>query len=111
RITLEGAEASGVASAVTDAAVAHAKMRTQFRRPLGAFQAIQQRLSFMYVHSEIARAVVWNLARSSPSTRALAAGAGTIGALEAAVNNAFEYVMTLGAIGFTWEHEAHLYWR
>lgn len=111
RITLEGAEASGVASAVTDAAVAHAKMRTQFRSTLGSFQALQQRLSLMYVHSEIARAVVWDLARSSSSSRAIAAGAGAVGVLEAAVNNAFEYVMTLGAIGFTWEHDAHLYWR
>lgn len=111
QITLEGAEASGIAAAVTNAAVAHVKIRKQFRRALSSFQAIQQRLSLMHVHAEIARAVVWDMARSTPEERVIAASAGAISGLGVAIDNAFEYAMTLGAIGFTWEHEAHVYWR
>lgn len=108
--TLRAAEASGIAAAVTDRAVEHAKLRSQFGKPLSAFQAIQQRLSLMYAETEISKALVWDMARAEPDRRVLIT-AGATSALARALRNTFDYVMTLGAIGFTWEHEAHLYWR
>ena len=109
--TLRAADAAGIAAAVTKKAVEHAKLRTQFRRPLASFQALQQRLSLMYVQSEIIRGIVWDMARSSAQGRVELMRAGAAGALSRALTNTFEYVMTLGAIGFTWEHDAQLYWR
>jgi len=103
-----GAEACGVAGRALDEAVAYAKIREQFGRPIGQFQGIKHKLARMMVALERARAVVWDAARSlEPYAVESAARL----APEAAVKCAEENIQTHGGIGYTYEHSAHLFYR
>jgi 3-oxochol-4-en-24-oyl-CoA dehydrogenase len=123
---LLGAEASGIADWVTRAASDYAKLRHQFGRPIGQFQAVKHRCAQMLTAAEQAAAAVWDAARTAadPVTpgpaadgdpagrqREFAAGVAAVVALDAAVSCAQRYIQVLGGIGYTWEHEAHLYYR
>ncbi|MBC6448294.1 acyl-CoA dehydrogenase [Actinokineospora xionganensis] len=107
-VTLGAAEAAGIARWCLDTAVAYAKVREQFGKPIGAFQAVKHLCAQMLCRSERAAAVAWDAARSDDPVAAAVAGAIT---LDAAVDNAKDCVQVLGGIGFTWEHDAHLYLR
>jgi 3-oxochol-4-en-24-oyl-CoA dehydrogenase len=111
---LLAAEAIGVAQWCVDTASGYAKVREQFGRPIGQFQAVKHRCAEMLARTELARAAVWDAARAvddPDNGRSLAiAGAASL-ALDAAFENAKDCVQTLGGIGFTWEHDAHLYLR
>lgn len=112
--TVLGAEAAGIAAWALDTAVDHVRNRHQFGRPVGSFQAVQHKAAMMLVRSEIARAAAWDAARSVRQDREqqrLAAAQAGLTAVPAAVDVALECVTLLGGIGFTWEHDAHLYWR
>lgn len=114
RNTLFAAEASGLASWALDTAVDYVKTREQFGRPVGSFQAVQHKAAMMLVRSEIACAAAWDAARSAEhdaQQRALVTAQAPVAALAAGVDNALECVTLLGGIGFTWEHDVHLYWR
>jgi alkylation response protein AidB-like acyl-CoA dehydrogenase len=106
--TLFAAEAAGVARWCLDTAVAYAKIREQFDRPIGSFQAVKHLCAEMLCRAEQASALAWDAARAPGSLSAPAAAAL---ALDAAVDNAKDCVQILGGIGFTWEHDAHLYLR
>jgi alkylation response protein AidB-like acyl-CoA dehydrogenase len=106
--TLFAAEAAGIARWCLDTAVAYAKIREQFDRPIGSFQAVKHLCAEMLCRSEQAAALAWDAARAPDSLSAPAAAAV---ALDAAVDNAKDAVQILGGIGFTWEHDAHLYLR
>ncbi|HEX6353658.1 acyl-CoA dehydrogenase family protein [Actinophytocola sp.] len=106
--TLFAAEAAGIARWCLDTAVAYAKIREQFDRPIGSFQAVKHLCAEMLCRSEQAAALAWDAARAPESLSAPAAAAL---ALDAAVDNAKDCVQILGGIGFTWEHDAHLYLR
>ncbi|MEV8631684.1 acyl-CoA dehydrogenase [Streptosporangium sp. NPDC051023] len=111
---LLAAEASGITAWCLDTAVEHAKTRVQFGRPVGAFQAVQHKAAMMLVRSEITCAAAWDAARAADQPtlqQELAAAQAAITALPLAVDTALECVTVLGGIGFTWEHDAHLYWR
>ena len=105
------AEASGIATWCLDTAVAYAKVREQFGAPIGSFQAVKHLCSDMLVQAEEAAAVAWDAARTvdEPDQSPLTASVAATVALEAAVFNAKTCVQVLGGIGFTWEHDAHLY--
>src|SRR5438270_3613859 len=108
---LFGAEAVGLAGWCLDTASSYAKVREQFGRPIGQFQAIKHKCANLLVAVEQARAVVWDaaLALNERSEAPLpAAVAGSI-AFDAAADAAKECIQILGGIGFTWEHDAHLY--
>jgi alkylation response protein AidB-like acyl-CoA dehydrogenase len=109
------AQAAGNARATLDTALAYAKVREQFGRPIGSFQAIKHHLANMLIRSELAVATVWDAARVDPGTDTreaeLAAAAAAHCGLDAAVRNAQLAIQVLGGIGFTWEHDAHLYLR
>ncbi len=106
--TLFAAEAAGVARWCLRTAVEYAGVREQFGRPIGSFQAVKHLCAEMLCRSEQAGALAWDAARDP---RSLSAPAAAAVALDAAVDNAKDCVQVLGGIGFTWEHDAHLYLR
>ncbi len=111
---LLSAEAVGVARECTDEAAEYAKVRQQFGRPIAMFQAVKHHCANMLVAVELATAAVWDAARAAASggeqfsyTAAIAAAlAIPAGDLDAQLN-----IQVHGGIGFTWEHDAHLYLR
>ncbi len=112
--TLGAAEAVGGAAACVDDAVEYAKQRVQFGRTIGTFQAVKHHCANMLVDAELATALVWDAARASVADddefSLVAAMAATL-AFEPFVHNAQMNIQVHGGIGFTWEHDAHLYLR
>ena len=112
--TLGAAEAVGVMAACTDAAVAYAKERVQFGRTIGTFQAVKHHCADLLVAAELATAAVWDAARASKDSAdefdLVAAMAAQL-AFGPAVHSAQMNIQVHGGIGFTWEHDAHLYLR
>ena len=113
---LASAEAVGGAQRCLDEAVAYAKERQQFGRPIGMFQAVKHHCANMLVAAELATAAVWDAARAASAGSdaeqvQLAAAAAAARAMPAYMHNAELNVQVHGGIGFTWEHDAHLYVR
>jgi alkylation response protein AidB-like acyl-CoA dehydrogenase len=109
---LFGAEACGIANWAVRTAADYAKIRHQFGRPIGQFQAVKHRCARMLTAAEQAEATVWDAARTMEGAgREFAASVAAVVALDAAVDAANDCIQTLGGIGYTWEHEAHLYYR
>ena len=109
---LFGAEACGIADWAVQTAADYAKIRHQFGRPIGQFQAVKHRCARMLTGAEQAAATVWDAARTPPGPdREFAAAVTAVTALDAAVDAANDCIQTLGGIGYTWEHDAHLYYR
>lgn len=108
------AEQLGGAAAALDAAVAHARDRMQFGRPIGSFQAVKHRCADMAVQVEAARsASAWATAAAAEAPDELPLAAATAGLRcgEAYRYVAAENIQVHGGIGFTWEHPAHLHFR
>ncbi|MEW1924042.1 acyl-CoA dehydrogenase [Streptomyces sp. NPDC088360] len=109
------ADACGVAAWALETATAYAKVREQFGRPIGQFQAVKHLCADMLVRLEQARALAWDAARAaddpSPEVRSLVGALAAGSALDAAYSCAKDAIQILGGIGFTWEHDAHLYLR
>jgi len=115
-VALAASEAAGVAQRCLDTAVAYAKVREQFGAPIGSFQAIKQLCSQMLETTESVAAVAWDAgaaARSDvPAGEAeYATDVAATVAFDGAVSVAQDCVQVLGGIGFTFEHDAHLYLR
>jgi 3-oxochol-4-en-24-oyl-CoA dehydrogenase len=113
--TVLAAEAAGVTRWALDTAVAYAKVREQFGKPIGSFQAIKHMCAEMLCRAEQAAVAAADAARAAadPDRRQLsiaAAIAASIG-VEAAKANVKDCIQVLGGIGITWEHDAHLYLR
>jgi alkylation response protein AidB-like acyl-CoA dehydrogenase len=116
--TLLSAEAVGVARWATDTASAYAKIREQFGRPIGQFQAIKHKCAEMLARTERATAAVWDAARAidegieKPESAAefAAAVAATL-ASAAAQSCTQDCIQVHGGIGFTWEHDTNIYYR
>ncbi|MFG2002263.1 acyl-CoA dehydrogenase [Spirillospora sp. NPDC048911] len=114
-VVLLGAEACGVAGRALDEAVAYAKLREQFGRPIGQFQGVKHKCGRMLIALERARAAVWDAARSlaepDERQRAYAVGVAAALAADAAVECAEGAIQVHGGIGYTFEHDAHLLYR
>ncbi|MFS2291681.1 MAG: acyl-CoA dehydrogenase [Actinomadura sp.] len=113
-VVLLGAEACGVAGRALDDAVAYAKLREQFGRPIGQFQAVKHKCARMLIDVERARAAVWDAARAlgePEEQRAYALGVAAALAADAAVTCAEGNIQVHGGIGYTYEHDAHLLYR
>ncbi|MGW7366781.1 acyl-CoA dehydrogenase [Streptomyces sp. NPDC054841] len=111
---LFAAEACGTAAWALHTATEYAKVREQFGRPIGQFQAVKHLCADMLVRVEQARALTWDVARAADddsSVRGLAAALAAATALDAAYTCAKDCIQILGGIGFTWEHDAHLHLR
>ncbi len=107
------AEQVGGAQACLDLSVDYAKIRHQFSRPLGSFQAIKHKLADMLLLVELGRSAVDRALTASDDPAAFAEAAAVAAAWcsDAFVSAATETVQVHGGIGFTWEHDAHLYFR
>ena len=111
---LLAAECVGAAEATLELAVDYAKARQQFGKPIGSFQAIQHKCADMMVLVESARSAAmyacWALDSDAPDARAAAHTAKAM-ACDALMRCAGENIQIHGGIGFTWEHDAHLYFK
>jgi alkylation response protein AidB-like acyl-CoA dehydrogenase len=120
--TLLSAEAVGVARWATDTAAQYAKIREQFGRPIGQFQAIKHKCAEMIADTERATAAVWDAARAVDEAREngweiegsavefAAAVAATL-APAAAQRCTQDCIQVHGGIGYTWEHDTNVYYR
>ena len=108
------AEATGIATECTEEAAAYAKVRVQFGRPIGTFEAVKHHCANMLVASELATGAVWDAARAADEgADQLTYAAAIAAALALAAGDECAQLNTQvhGGIGITWEHDAHLYIR
>ncbi len=109
---LLAAEQVGVMQAVLDMSVGYAKIRQQFGRPIGSFQAIKHRCSDMFVALEASRSATYYAAWTAyeqPDDFADAAVVARLVSCEQVELAAASNLQIHGGIGFTWEHDAHLF--
>jgi alkylation response protein AidB-like acyl-CoA dehydrogenase len=119
-------ELVGLAGHCLDEAVRYAAERHQFGRPIGSFQAIKHKCADMLTGVELARAATRHLAGLLDAEALADAGAtarvsaddlddavalALLKAVSVAQDVSADYIQILGGIGFSWEHEAHLYYR
>jgi alkylation response protein AidB-like acyl-CoA dehydrogenase len=113
-VTLAAAEAAGVARWCLQTAVDYAKVREQFGRKIGSFQAIKHLCSEMLETAEAVTAAAWDVASvafGDDEQWAFSADVARAVAFDGAVDVAKSCIQVLGGIGFTYEHDAHLYLR
>ncbi|MBV8178654.1 MAG: acyl-CoA dehydrogenase [Mycobacterium sp.] len=120
--TLLSGEAVGVARWATDTAAQYAKIREQFGRPIGQFQAVKHKCAEMIADTERATAAVWDAARAvdeasqnnwdaeGSAVEFAAAVAATL-APAAAQRCTQDCIQVHGGIGYTWEHDTNVYYR
>ncbi|MGC5052450.1 acyl-CoA dehydrogenase family protein [Micromonospora sp. DT48] len=111
---LLAAEAVGVAERALEFAVEHAKVRTQFGRPIGSYQAVSHRLAECYADVELARSLVWRAAAAHDGPAggpADATASAVVAARRAAVLTCEAAVGVFGAMGVTWEFPVHWWYR
>jgi 3-oxochol-4-en-24-oyl-CoA dehydrogenase len=112
-VTLMAAEAGGVAAWCLRTAVEYAKVREQFGAPIGTFQAVKHLCAEMLCRVESIVALAWDAAEAAEDAGqhplAVAVAAATV--FDATVAVAKDCIQVLGGVGFTWEHDAHLYLR
>ena len=108
-------DAVGAAEASLEMAVGYAKERVQFDRPIGSFQAVQHLCADMLQAVEQARAGayygLWACDSAAPEERHRAALMAKAFAGDALVGVGAATIQVLGGIGFTWEHDAHLFYK
>jgi alkylation response protein AidB-like acyl-CoA dehydrogenase len=108
------AEQVGGAQKVLDMAVEYAKVRVQFGRPIGSFQAIKHKCADMLLEVESAKSAAyyagWAAAENNDELPVVASLAKSY-CSEAYFHCAAENIQVHGGIGFTWEHPAHLYFK
>jgi alkylation response protein AidB-like acyl-CoA dehydrogenase len=108
------AEMMGGAQKVLETTVEYTKVREQFGRPIGSFQAVQHKCANMMVDVEGAKSAVyyaaWAVSNDAPDARTAAAVA-KAAASDAYRRTAADGIQVHGGIGFTWEHDMHLYFK
>ena len=109
------AEAAGLARWTLQTATEYAKVREQFGKPIGSFQAVKHMCAEMLLRSEQISVSAADAARAvseaDDSQLSIAAAVAAAAGIDAAEANAKDCIQVLGGIGITWEHEAHLYLR
>jgi alkylation response protein AidB-like acyl-CoA dehydrogenase len=112
--TILAAEGLGAAARVLELGVEYAKQRHAFGRAIGSYQAVKHMLVDVYIEVEQLRSLVWWAAWAADHAAdelPLAAAAAKAAAATTLEHAAETVVQVHGGIGFTWEHDAHLYWR
>ena len=107
-------EMVGGAQALFDSALSYAKLRVQFGRTIGSFQAIKHRLADMLLEVELAKSAAYYAAQAAaiddPEWPALASLA-KAAASEAYLQTAIQCIQLHGGIGFTWDNDTHLWFK
>ncbi|MCX4762946.1 acyl-CoA/acyl-ACP dehydrogenase [Streptomyces sp. NBC_01275] len=103
-------EAVGAADRALERTVEYVGQREQFGRAIGSFQAVQHRLADVYVQVQAARSAAYYAAWATAHGERVG-GLALAQALEALRSAAGEAVQLHGGVGFTWEHDAHLYFK
>jgi len=112
--TIFAAEAAGIMRWTLDTSVAYTKVRTQFDKLIGSFQAVKHKCARLMVTTELAAAAAWDASVSldqDTDQQLRAVATASIMALGPLVESVSEGVSIHGGIGFTWEHDLHLYLR
>jgi alkylation response protein AidB-like acyl-CoA dehydrogenase len=108
------AESAGAMRACVDMTSSYAKIRVAFGQPIGAFQAVKHRLADMQSAWELGYAALRDAARAGdeePDRFSVAASVARVMLADAYAEAAVDTVHLHGGIGFTWEHDAHLYYK
>lgn len=111
---LKASEAAGICDRVVSMTCEYVKTREQFGRPVGSFQAVQQKLADLHAASEslqsLSRFAAWASVHA-PSQRALTSRAAVLHGCETAPRVCEGAIQCHGGMGFTWEYDLHLYLR
>lgn len=111
---LTACAAAGTIRKSVETAVDYIRTREQFGKPVGSFQALQHKAAVLLVNSELASASAWDSVRAideSIEQHRLAAASAALMAVCAGPDLVLDALLMFGAIGYTWEHDTHLYWR
>ncbi|ELP69253.1 acyl-CoA dehydrogenase family protein [Streptomyces turgidiscabies] len=109
--TVLAAEAVGAADRILELTVEHALHRVQFGRAIGSFQAVKHRLADVYVQVQAARSAAYYAAWATAHEGERVGGLALAQALDSLRTATAEGIQLHGGIGFTWEHEAQLYFK
>jgi alkylation response protein AidB-like acyl-CoA dehydrogenase len=107
-------ESAGAMKACLDMTSSYARIRVAFGQPIGAFQAVKHRLADMEKSWELGNAALRDAARAGdaePARFSVAASVARVLLASAYAEAAVDTVQLHGGIGFTWEHDAHLYYK
>ena len=113
-VALAACAAAGTVRRCAEAATDYIRTREQFGRPIGTFQALQHKAAVLLVNAELAAAAAWDAVRANDESveqHRLAAASAALMAIGAAPDLVLDALLMFGAIGYTWEHDTHLYWR
>ena len=113
-IALAASAASGTIKWCVQAVTDHLRTREQFGKPIGTFQALQHQAAMLLVNSELATSAAWDAMRSASEgavQQQIAAWGAALMAIAPAPDLVLDTLTMFGAIGYTWEHDLHLYWR
>lgn len=113
-VALAACASAGAARRCAEAATDYIRTREQFGQPVGAFQGLQHKAAVLRVNAELAAAAAWDAVHAvteSLEQQRLAAGSAALMAVAAAPDLVLDAMLMFGAIGYTWEHDTHLYWR
>lgn len=113
-VALAAGAAAGTIRWCVNAITDHLRTREQFGKPIGTFQALQHQAAMLLVTSELATSAAWDAIRSAPedlTQQRIAACGAALMAIAPAPDLVLDTLTMFGAIGYTWEHDLHLYWR
>jgi alkylation response protein AidB-like acyl-CoA dehydrogenase len=107
-------ESAGAMKACLDMTASYARIRVAFGQPIGAFQAVKHRLADIEKSWELGNAALRDAARAgdaAPARFSVAASVARVLLATTYADAAVDTVQLHGGIGFTWEHDAHLYYK
>ncbi|OBG82451.1 acyl-CoA dehydrogenase [Mycobacterium sp. E802] len=115
-VALTASVAAGITQWCVHTVTEHLRTREQFGKPIGTFQALQHKAAMLLVNSALATAAAWDAVRALSGSddadqHRLTACSAAVMAVMPVPGLVLEALTMLGAIGFTWEHDLHLYWR
>lgn len=113
-VALAACASAGTVRRGVETAVDYIRTREQFGKPVGSFQSLQHKAAVLLVNAEMAAAAAWDAVRATDEDieqHRLAAASAALMAICAGPDLMLDALLMFGAIGYTWEHDTHLYWR